>query len=39
MILQVDSGGPYARLKELVNNIVNESKITPPNGTLRPNFW
>ncbi|XP_031631860.1 uncharacterized protein LOC116346097 [Contarinia nasturtii] len=36
---KIDSGGPFARLKELITNIVNQNKITPPSGTLQPNFW
>lgn len=36
---QVDSGGPYSRLKDLVYSLVKENKIAPPTGILQPNFW
>lgn len=35
----MDSGGPYARLKDLITTIINERKIAPPSGTISPNFW
>lgn len=37
--LQIDTGGPNARLKVLIGNIIRENRIQPPSGTLAPNFW
>lgn len=39
MLPQIDSGGPVSRLKDLIGTIVKENTITPPSGTLPPNFW
>ncbi|XP_055310575.1 mRNA export factor Gle1 [Sitodiplosis mosellana] len=36
---KIDSGGPFSRLQNLIGTIVRENKITPPSGTLAPNFW
>lgn len=39
MYYKIDTGGPNARLKILIGNIVRENKIQPPSGTLANNYW
>lgn len=39
VFLQIDSGGPHARLNVFVGNILSENRIPPPHGVLAPNFW
>lgn len=36
---QIDSGGPFSRLKVLIETMVNEGRIEPLKGMLSANFW
>lgn len=36
---QIDSGGPFTRLKVLIETIINEGRIEPLKGILPANYW
>lgn len=36
---QIDSGGPFSRLKGLIESIISENRIEDMKGTLPANFW
>lgn len=36
---QIDSGGPFSRLKGLIESIITENRIEDMKGTLPANFW
>lgn len=38
-LIQIDSGGPFTRLKVLIDTIISENKIEQLKGALPPNFW